>query len=37
MKGVVADQRIPRDVTWGGYASGNTVTKGAPLFPRITS
>jgi methionyl-tRNA synthetase len=37
MKGDVADQRVPQDVAWGGYTAGNTVTKGEPLFPRITS
>ena len=26
----------PADVTWGGYPGGLPVTKGEPLFPRIT-
>ncbi len=33
--GVVADQRVPEDVAWGGYRAGAPVTKGAPLFPRL--
>ncbi len=36
LAGAVTDQRIPADVAWGGYPGGLAVTKGAPLFPRIT-
>ena len=36
LAGAVTDQRIPGDVAWGGYPGGLAVTKGAPLFPRIT-
>ena len=35
LPGAVADQRVPADVAWGRYPGGLTVTKGAPLFPRI--
>ena len=35
--GRVADQRLPDAATWGGYPGGLTVTKGDPLFPRITA
>ena len=35
LAGAVCDQRIPTDVTWGGYPGGSTVTKGSPLFPRL--
>ncbi|CAN5808364.1 hypothetical protein BH24ACT5_BH24ACT5_18930 [soil metagenome] len=34
---LVVDQRVPADVAWGAYPGGLTVTKGAPLFPRIKS
>jgi methionyl-tRNA synthetase len=37
LPGSVLDQRVPRDVEWGRYPGGLTVTKGAALFPRITS
>src|SRR5690606_17165506 len=33
--GAPADQRLPEAATWGGYPGGLTVTKGAPLFPRL--
>ena len=33
--GLVTDQRIPRDVEWGGEHHGLSVLTGAPLFPRI--
>ncbi len=36
MAGAVADQRLPDAATWGGYAAGSAVTKGDPLFPRIS-
>jgi methionyl-tRNA synthetase len=36
MSGKVSDQRLPGAATWGQYAPGNQVTKGNPLFPRIT-
>ena len=29
-------QRLPEAAAWGGYPGGLTVTKGDPLFPRIT-
>ncbi len=32
----IADQRLPEAAAWGGYPGGLTVTKGDPLFPRIT-
>jgi methionyl-tRNA synthetase len=35
LSGLVADQRVPDDVAWGGYPGGLPVTKAAPLFPRI--
>ena len=37
LPGSVLDQRIPADVAWGGYPGGLPVTKGAPLFPRISA
>ena len=37
LSGLVADQRVPDDVAWGGYPGGLPVTKAAPLFPRIKS
>ncbi len=37
LSGSVTDQRIPRDVEWGGYPGGTPVEKGTPLFPRIAS
>ena len=36
LDGSPADQRLPEAATWGGYPGGLTVTKGAPLFPRLT-
>ena len=35
LAGEVVDQRLPAAAAWGGYPGGLTVTKGAPLFPRI--
>jgi len=35
LPGSVHDQRVPRDVEWGGYPGGLPVTKGPALFPRI--
>jgi methionyl-tRNA synthetase len=35
LPGAVVDQRVPDDVTWGGYPGGTPVVKGDPLFPRI--
>ncbi len=32
----IADQRLPDAAAWGGYPGGLTVTKGDPLFPRIS-
>ncbi|MEL6891056.1 MAG: methionine--tRNA ligase [Actinomycetota bacterium] len=37
MTGRVADQRLPDAAAWGGYEADATVTKGDPLFPRITA
>jgi methionyl-tRNA synthetase len=37
LSGTPADQRLPEAATWGGYPGGLTVTKGAPLFPRLTA
>jgi len=37
LDGTVEDQRIPRDVEWGGYTGGTPIEKGSPLFPRIAS
>ncbi len=36
MTGAVTDQRIGPDTSWGDYPGGVEVTKGDPLFPRIT-
>jgi methionyl-tRNA synthetase len=36
LDGEITAQRVPESVTWGGYSGGSPVTKGAPLFPRIT-
>lgn len=33
----IADQRLPGAAAWGGYPGGSAVTKGDPLFPRITT
>ena len=30
------DQRVPDDVAWGGYPGGREVSKGSPLFPRLS-
>jgi methionyl-tRNA synthetase len=32
----IADQRLPEAAVWGGYPGGLMVTKGDPLFPRIS-
>jgi methionyl-tRNA synthetase len=37
LSGPVTGQRVPADVAWGGYPGGLPVTKGRPLFPRITT
>jgi methionyl-tRNA synthetase len=36
MPGAPQDQRVPDAASWGGYPGGLTVTRGAPLFPRLT-
>jgi methionyl-tRNA synthetase len=36
LDGEITDQRLPEAGTWGGYPGGLTVTKGEPLFPRIS-
>jgi methionyl-tRNA synthetase len=36
LDGSPLDQRLPAAAQWGGYPGGLTVTKGAPLFPRLT-
>ena len=36
LPGSPSDQRLPEAATWGGYPGGLPVTKGAPLFPRLT-
>ena len=33
----ISEQRLPGDAAWGSYPGGLTVTKGDPLFPRITA
>ncbi len=33
----IAEQRLPAAAGWGGYPGGLTVTKGDPLFPRLTA
>jgi len=35
LPGAVVNQRVPAALEWGGYPGGLTVTKGAPLFPRL--
>ena len=35
LPGTVQEQRLPGAAAWGAYPGGVTVTKGAPLFPRI--
>jgi methionyl-tRNA synthetase len=37
LPGSVLDQRVPADVEWARYPGGLPVTKGPPLFPRITA
>jgi methionyl-tRNA synthetase len=27
--------RVPDDLSWGGYPGGRSVTRAAPLFPRL--
>jgi methionyl-tRNA synthetase len=36
LPGSPSDQRLPEAAAWGGYPGGLPVTKGAPLFPRLT-
>ena len=36
LPGAPTDVRVPDGLAWGGYPGGLRVTKGAPLFPRIT-
>ena len=36
-RGDISEQRLPDAATWGGYPGGLPVTKGEPLFPRITA
>jgi methionyl-tRNA synthetase len=36
LDGSPLDQRVPAAAGWGGYPGGLTVTKGPPLFPRLT-
>ena len=36
LAGKVEDQRLPDAAAWGGYTAGSPVTKGDPLFPRLT-
>ncbi len=33
----ISEQRLPAAAAWGGYPGGLTVTKGDPLFPRLTA
>lgn len=37
LSGDISAQRLPDAAAWGGYPGGLTVTKGDPLFPRITT
>ena len=37
LDGSPTDQRLPAAARWGGYPGGLTVTKGAPLFPRLAA
>jgi methionyl-tRNA synthetase len=37
LPGAPGDQRLPSAAEWGGYPGGLPVTKGSPLFPRITA
>ncbi len=34
LSGLVVDQRLPDDASWGGYPGGLIVIKGEPMFPR---
>ena len=36
LDGTPQARRVPDDVTWGGYPGGLSVTKGSPLFPRLS-
>jgi methionyl-tRNA synthetase len=36
LEGSPRDVGMPDGIAWGGYPGGATVTKGAPLFPRLT-
>ena len=36
LDGEVTAARAPEDLQWGGYPGGTPITKGTPLFPRIT-
>jgi methionyl-tRNA synthetase len=36
LQGAPQDCRVPDDVAWGGYPGGLSVTKGSPLFPRLS-
>ena len=37
MDGCVLDRRVPADAAWGQYPGGAGVTKGDPLFPRLSA
>ena len=37
LDGSPLDERLPEAASWGGYPGGRPVTKGDPLFPRLTS
>ena len=37
LPGSPTDVRVPDDLAWGGYPGGLAVTKGEPLFPRLTA
>jgi methionyl-tRNA synthetase len=37
LPGTPGDQRLPSAAAWGGYPGGLPVTKGSPLFPRLTA
>ena len=36
LPGAPTDQPLPGAAAWGGYPGGLAVTKGAPLFPRLS-
>src|SRR5207248_2313856 len=36
LPGTPQEQRLPDAAAWGGYPGGVPVTKGDPLFPRLT-